>query len=214
MNKRSLTFAASLLFAANAAHAMTRCDAFPNLPVIAPTTVPASTYAAQCNAAGVPVRSGTPVPGGVLQFVDQWQGVCELAVAGRGTGQFRAETICPRGATKVSQGGVWMCSEPEKTVMAPVPGSSQRNACLQALRVRIDSIRPAIAASAGPNPPGAPPMQIMAAPPNQLGTSHAVLHGPDVGAADSVTVTSDAQRNTARRNLALPAVLMPYTNDQ
>lgn len=214
MKQPALVMVCASLLAMNAAIAANRCDIVPDTPEMRPRNVAAQSYPAQCNATGTQppalVRSGTGLGAGVLEFVDQWQGECELKVGGQRTGQFKFPTACPPGATKTAVGGVWTCFVPATVAYDPVIGSSLRDQCRRDLFVRVERVN-----ERNMQGPGSRPFELMAMPadPRQITTPWGFqllkLEGLDVAAAENVTVASIPTQNPARANLTLAARLPP-----
>jgi len=143
---RPLTLAIhALLVTSLSAHAATRCDALPEKVISGVETrkVPGAIFEAQCRTlAGLVVRSGTTVPGGVLQFVDGWRGECEIFRNNKGTGEGKGVSVCSPGA-KWFKGsdGVAACQWPDKTETVN-RYATPRMDCLAAMQFTITGYNP------------------------------------------------------------------------
>src|SRR5262245_33537084 len=135
----------ALLATALAAHAGSRCDALPEKVVSGVETrkVPGQIFEAQCRSlAGLVVKSGTAVPGGVLQFVDGWHGECEIFRNGKGTGEGKGVSVCsPTARWFKGSDGVAVCQWPDK-VETVEKYATPRNDCLAAMQFTITGISP------------------------------------------------------------------------
>jgi hypothetical protein len=131
---------------AGTAHAGSRCDLLPaSGPKVVTKKVPGEIIEAQCRVPGTPmnVRSGTAVPGGVLQFVDGWHGECELFRNGKGTGEGKGVSVCPPTA-KWFKGsdGVAVCQWPDRVESVTVNEATPRRDCYAGMQLAVERIFP------------------------------------------------------------------------
>lgn len=128
---------------------VTHCDLLPTSAIasVATETGPETVEDPKCDASispvgpPVPVDPGWPIPGGgVLKYVDRFQGACEQKIGHNeeGTGQWKKSTVCPDGATRYPDGGgVWRCKRPGKTE-TKVETFNPREKCLKDLQIKIE----------------------------------------------------------------------------
>lgn len=201
MDMRTVIAVATLSHLAGAVQAASPCDALPiSAPVFETRKSSGALIDAQCNASMLPglpaaVRSGTPVPGGELRFADDGHAQCELFTNNKGTGRFKAATVCGVGWTRVQDAAVWKCRGADRTEQVQVGTTNPRQACEQA---RVNA-PPGSVATQG----GAPGVATARVPKPLPGVDSGGVKPPSVGAP---TVPAVVPPELARPDLTIVAV--------